>query len=761
MTTQFPRLLAWAVIAALATYLLFFGGAWLGLYLTDLRIVTVAAAAGLLVGWAVVAVRNPAWRPRSVLLPAIFAALASLAISTVFSRYPRISLEYLGYAVVLAALYLLLVRLLADPFFRQRIVTLASAFFVAVVAGYIFLVVRHWIDWWSTAGVLAVPPLRAEYESLTYGTPSTVFTVAAMLAVPTVATVFRAPRLGWPAAVGVAFLVGLIALLTGSRAGWVAMGAAGAVTIAVAVADRGAKATLIAITAPRVRRLLAIVALLGLVVAVVLGPAILHRTADAGESTRLTFTRIALELFTESPVVGTGPGSWVIERVRYTRPDETDEYIPHAHNLYAQTLGELGLLGAAAGLLLAASLVLLCWRAIRSQDPTRRLWGWLTFVALVYFAAHQVFDFYPNMPAVLFTAAIPVAFLDALAVSHPSAPKRLFAFSTLPRLAGIGAAAIVALSIAGLLLQEVPSRSHDEAVELANGGDWAAALAPATTAANEDPDVSPYQFTAGLAAAWNGNHVAAAERLAVVAERDDFPEAWLDLAAEQAELGKTDEALASLRAALRLGRQRPVISMPAGDLALRLGDTEVAIEAFAEALSVTPSLAGDPWWTSDPARAAAWPAILQRADAKVLPTDRWELALMHGDVKSATTLASSSGDAAYTAELIRAWSGDEAARDALLAGCDATPRAITELLWCTRLADRAGDKEAGARYRFIANVTAAGSYRQAHELRVDLSPPTVYPILEGGASIAWGTYTYRRVTAWDMLAPSLVRLGFG
>ena len=51
-----------------------------------------------------------------------------------------------------------------------------------------------------------------------------------------------------------------------------------------------------------------------------------------------------------------------------------------------------------------------------------------------------------------------------------------------------------------------------------------------------------------------------------------------------------------------------------------------------------------------------------------------------------------------------------------------------------------------------------GSYRSAGELRVDDSSAGAYPVLEGGASIAWGTYTYRRVTAWDVLVPGLLRL---
>jgi O-antigen ligase len=760
MTTDLRRLFAWAVIAALATYLLFFGGAWLGLYLTDLRIVTVAAAGGLLTTWFIVMRRDPAWRPRSVLMPAILASLGSLAISTVFSRYPRVSLEYLAYAFVLAALYLLLVRLMANPFFRQRLVTLAATLFLVVIASYVFLILRHWIDWWTASGVLAVPPLRPEYESLTYGTPSTVLTVAGMLAVPTIATVVRSDRFGWAAAVGVVFLVGIIAVLTGSRAGWIALATASLITIAVAVADPGARSAVTAVVTPRMRRLIGLVVVVGLLLGVVLGPAIVHRATDTGEQTRLTFTRIALELFTESPVVGTGPGSWVIERVRHTRPDETDEYIPHAHNVYAQTLGELGLVGAVAGLVLAASLTLLCWRAMRSRDSTRRLWGWLTFGALAYFAAHQAFDFYPNMPAVLLTAAIPVALLDAIAAQQPATAGRRFSFA-LPRPAELGAAALVATSIAGLLLQEIPARTHDEAVDLANNGNWVAAVAPAARAAAEDPSISSYQFTAGLAEAWNGKHVAAASRFEAVAAQSDFPEAWLNLAAQQAQLGLRTEALASIANALRVGRQRPAVSMPAGDLALRLGDEDLAIDAFAAALSVTPSLAGDPWWASDQARTAIWPEILTEADSRMAPTARWELALMHGDVGAARALSSSTGDADYTLMVISAWTGDTAALTSLLARCNEMPNAVWELLWCARLADRAGDAESGARYRYVMNVQLIGWYRQAHELRVLAAPPRVYPILEGNALVSWGTYTFRRVTPWDVLVPGLVHLGFG
>src|SRR4051812_3273568 len=116
------RRLAWVLLALAAAWLVFVGGGWLGIYTTELRVITVSIAGLILLGWAVVAWRDPSWRPRSVLAPAIVACLGSMTISTIFSRVPRVSLEYFGYAILLAALYLLMVQLMARPFFRQRLV---------------------------------------------------------------------------------------------------------------------------------------------------------------------------------------------------------------------------------------------------------------------------------------------------------------------------------------------------------------------------------------------------------------------------------------------------------------------------------------------------------------------------------------------------------------------------------------------------------------------------------------------------------------
>jgi O-antigen ligase len=754
------RRLVWVGLATAAAYAVFIGGSWFGIYDSSLRFATVVLAAVVLAGWAVVGYRSPEWRPRSVLLPAIIACVGSLAISTVFSRFPGVSVEYLAYAVVLAALYLLLVQLLARDFFRGRLVGLCGALFFATVGAYLALTISDWVQWLHVLGHFTIPPLRPEFESLTLGNPSAVLTLVALLAIPIVGALDWTTQRGLALAIVVLGLVAVVALISGSRAGWLALAIAGVVTLvggALTREVRGPVATFLT----RMRRsptgrivvlvTLAFVAL----VTLSLGPAILRRASEGGDENRIAFARIALELFAQSPIVGTGPGSWVIQRPGLTVITEPDEYIPHAHNIYAQTLGELGVVGAVAGLVLVALLARLVLGAMRDPDQARRRMGWAALIGLVYFGAHQLLDFYANFPAILMAAAIPVALLDATAARSPlTASRRVPSFAWAGATAG-GLTVLAALLFLGA--QELPAMDEANAVQLANAGDWAAAAAPARIAAAGDPRIGSYLFTAGLTAAHVGDHVAAARYFAEVTAENDVPEAWLDLAAEQVALGDRTSAASSLEAALRLGRQRPGVAIPIGDLALRIGQDELALEAFTAAVINVPSFLADPWWTLDPTRIAARDEVAARAMAATTADTQWEIALMTGDVANARTLAATPGLDPSTIDFVDAWTGDEAAFERLITRCQRDSLQLQPLFWCARIEGRRGDVDRANDYRYLANSINGGSYRNGAEIRV-ATESLVGRSSEGNLAIFWGTYTYRRPTPWDVLVPSLVHL---
>jgi O-antigen ligase len=754
---------AWVAVLLLTCYLVFVGGGWSGLYESPLRTASVAFAAVALLAWLAVAWRNPGWRPRSVLLPALVVALGSLAVSTLFSRHPRQSVEYLAYAILLAALYLLLVRLLQERFFRTRIEALSVMLVIVVGAAYAIANIAHWVSWWQVIGRVAVPPLRPESESLVYGNPSAVLTLVLLLACSAIAVVRTASR-GRRILVGLALaLATFAALVSGSRSGWLAIGLAALVTAAMLAADkerRGRAHGLLAALASdaRGRIGLAIVGVGGLGALVVLAPVILRRLTDSGADLRLNYVLAAGRMFGEAPVVGTGPGTWVIQRVAYTQPGEADYYIPHAHNLYAQTAAELGIVGLLAGLVLVASLALLVRDALRDEDAVRRRWGWAAAFALLYFAAHQVLDVYANMTAILFAAALPVAWLDATATRPITVlgrcPQRL------NRAGSFAGVTLLVLAGTGLLLSESVAMTEEAAVAHANAGDWSEADRDAHMAAVTDPAWSPYQLTLGLTAASVGDHERAVEAFRTVAETDDLPEAWLNLAAEEALLGHIEAAGDALERATRLGLQRPAIAMAIGELAERLGDIELSDRAYVAAISTVPSLAGDPWWLSDPTRAARFPAILEAAIEAAAPADQWQIALMAGDADHAGELARAAAggtEPAFDALVIDAWTGDEAAFQEILAICDARPLDGAALGWAARLFARRGDDASANLYRRWAFTASSTAVPTGAELRVSDSPK-VGRTIAGSVAEFWGTYTYRRPTPWNILVPSLIQL---
>ncbi len=751
------RLAAWFAIVLLTLYLVFFGGGWQGIYTTELRSTSVVLA-GLALGvWAFVAWRRPEWRPRSVLLPAIAACLASLAISTVFSRHPRLSVEYLGYAIVLAALYLLLVRILAQPWFRARMAALITA--LAVVIGGLFLVrvVGHWIDWWGLVGRISVPPLRPNFESLTFGNPAAVMTMSVLLTTVGVASIGVSSPGRRVVSGGLVVAAGLVTLLSGSRAGWLSVAGAiiaSTVILLITPSGRGHARVLAGRLRSTAGRIAVALGAVGLAAgAAALAPAVLLRTGAGGEDLRLGYLQAATRMFAESPIFGTGPGTWVAQRILYTDPPTVDYYIPHAHNVYAQTLAELGFVGTIAGFVLFVGVVTLIRRAISS--PNQRAWAMAAVFASAYFAAHQLLDLYTNFPSVMFAAALPIAWLDATATPTTTEPSRWRLRAGAWTVVGLA----VAVAIGFLWSVEGPAADHSLATSLANDGEWADALRPARAAALEDPDIPAYQVTLGLTLARAGEHAEAAAAFRRAAAADSLPEAWLNLAAEEALLGDRATALEAIDEAMRLGYQRPAIAFAAGAMALTLDDRSRAVDAFAFAVSTVPSLAGDPWWSLTAERSNVFHPVTETAIDRAGSALGWEIALITGDSDRAIVLANQEGlDTDLATDVISAWGEppDAAAAGRVFDRCSTRPFDAAALGWCARLSARAGDDEAAERYRAWAFTLGYDAMGGA-ELRVS-TKPTVGRTVAGNLALFYGTYTYRRPTPWDLLVPSLVHL---
>ena len=756
-------LAAWAAMTMGIVWLMEIGGVY-GIYLWQARLISVALAALAIAAWGVVAIRSPDWRPRSAIWPALALPLGAFAISTLFSQRPRISVEYLGYTILLVALYLLLRALLAHPAFRDRITGLTVPLALLLGVAYLATSAGHWLDWWSAVGTFRLPPLRPYSEGLTYGNPSAVMAGSVLLTTVAVAHL-GARTIGRRVAVAVLIVVAAAVTLTsGSRAGWVGAGVATAVVALAWLASPTGRREVGHLLRTRTARASAAIAMvLATIGAVILAPWVLQRAGAGGEDLRLGYLAVAGRLVRSSPITGVGAGTWVADRIANTTSGETDYYIPHAHNIYAQTAAEHGVLGLLAGAIAIACLAWLILGAMRDTDPVRRRWGWAALFGTLYFGTHQLLDFYANFPAMLFAFALPVAWLDATAPRSITAKLRRLRIGepTRHRLGAVGTVAAVTVLVvagAGLVAQEMPASAMSRGWESAARDDWTAALASFRTANDEDPGMPAYAFARGLAAAHVGDTGEAIASLEAVADSEDLPVAWLDLAAERQVAGDTGGAMEALERALRLGDQQPGLLFAAGTLLDRAGDLDAADSAWADALRSLPSLAGDPWW-QDPVRSARWPSIRDAALAGMPPELAADLWLCSGDPGRASQSAAEIADPAAqirTRLAIAAWNGTAADRAALDSYAQDHPFDIVAVAWAGRVAGRAGDRESVARYRLWAETVSGGASLTVGEIRVASTATTGGSM--GFSSPFWSQYTYRRPMPGSQLVPSLPRL---
>jgi O-antigen ligase len=755
--------IAWFLIVLGVIYMVALGGgAFIGLYSTPLRIISVVGLTAALAVWLLVAWRRPFWRPKSSFALALMVSLAALAIALLLSERPRLGADYLAYAALLTGAYLLQQRLFAHPFFGPRLGSLAILLGFALGIVYVIRVFGFWLDFWAQVGRLTVPPFRPGFEGLAFGHPGTFATVMILLWLASVAHLGLTTNRSRIVAVLLGLLVIFVVISTGARGAWLGIAAAVVAVAAVWLLARERRQALAGLLrSGRVRVGVAASAVALAVVGVILFPAIANRLAAGGDQVRAAFYAAALRMFQDDPLTGQGPGMWVVERARYTLPTEQDYYIPHAHNLYLQTLAELGIVGAMAGIVVLAALARLVWSGIRSNDALAHRLAWASLFALVYLAVHQLVDFYPNMAALGFLLALLIARLDA--ITPPERPwNASFGFGARPflgrRVAVVALGLATAVSAGWLLRTEASALDGQQATDAANKGDWPAALVAARRAVAADPELPPYLFTQGLAAAHEGNLEEARDALRKAAEIDDFPTTWLDIAKVELDLGNEDGARDALERAMRLGFQNPQVAFAAMTIYEALGDQDAAASAGADALVVAPSLAGEPLWSSTPSLDAIRTAAMRRAIERG-PAGAYRLALEADMPNEAWKLVAQLPESSRAVPelIVAAWTGDETAFDRLHDMAIANPLDTGIVSVCNRLAARSEETDWQGPSEWTCDRTSADI-----EPVVRVGGPPEARVALPGPDASWHyVYVHRRLTPNDELVPGLPHLESG
>jgi len=285
-----------------------------------------------------------------------------------------------------------------------------------------------------------------------------------------------------------AVLLGTALVLTYSRGAWLSLALSTPLLMAVLRPPRWPQA---------LARLLAVVALVAAAVALLTlvavpgprqgGMGVASRAAsiaDAGDLSirgRLEFWRAALRIFRDHPWLGTGAGTFGAVHAAYQQ--DARFYARDAHNLYLQTLAELGWPGGGALAAVLVALVVIARRArraVRGEAEDEALVAGC-IAGLAAFFLHSAMEMnwaFPANPAAAFTLAGILSWY-----AHPAGSWTRRRHPVLTPAAVLLLAVLAVASVAGYAARQAYAAGQRKARER----DWRAAGAEFARAARLDP----------------------------------------------------------------------------------------------------------------------------------------------------------------------------------------------------------------------------------------------------------------------------------
>ncbi len=531
-------------------------------------------AAGAIVGMALLALRQVPV-PRTRLETPLLLVLVVLGAATVGSQNLGLSAASLAASicwVLLLPVAMVVVRR------RPTLAVLAVSIPIAGLAvGTLFFMLGRRIGWILADGP-GLPPVRMPGESTPFGSVAVVpFVLLACLGLTPLVRPIGVRR----ALQALLVLLGVpLGFLSGSRSAWLALGTAGLVFVVTQVRRSGWRISL-----PRRP---------AMVGAVVAGLAVLAAGAIfvAQRVTALTsilyrenLWRDTLRAWSDHPLLGVGPGVMPLARQAAAAPGTFPAVQPHSHDLALGLLGDAGVMGLAAGLILVGAFL---WSAGPHRSRTVR--GRAAASILVGFLVAGLSEDLTFIPGfdLLILLLVAVALEDAGVVRWQPVARLRPGSATRPVF--VGAALVFAAALilpAGLT--DTSAVVYRVAADQAWARQWPAATAQYRTAVALDPWQPAGPKALAVAADNAGDAasaLAAARRATELSAGDD--ESWTNLAILCAADG--DRACAA-NAAQKAVDYTPTGGSELANAALvleHLGNHEAADDAYRQSALVNP-----------------------------------------------------------------------------------------------------------------------------------------------------------------------------
>lgn len=616
-------------LLVLVIYYTFIGGQTAQVIYDDhWRLLTIGLSAALFVAWLVWRLVGPARVPRTPVDGPLLALLVAALVATFFSINPIYSQETLVFYLIYLAFFYLAVDLGRQTWFVE--LTLNA---LIGVAGLVWLLgLLQLFRWFEQTGPL--PELLRQAglgwrlpRLSVLGNPNTLASYIGLI-FPLVLYKLTTARRWITRGLLSIWLLMLFgeAFLSQSRGGLLAvLVATGAYLFFLTWQRSETGSERLRRLAPRRGWLLGGLAGLGLLFLIWFTTS--FRRLDEGLDIRQRVMSGALQTLLERPLTGAGPGALGVDLVRQT---PVYSFIwPDAHNLFLTFIAETGWPGLLALVWLLAACGRLVWTMLRRSELNRwPLASLACLAALAGFVAHNLVDSQLKYPLIMMLVAILAGFWLSPRWPEPLEPDA--ASGRWGRLAH-GAGLLLVLLGAGLGLRHVRHlEAYNQGVSAATAGDWTGAVA-ALGRAQQFAPADPFyqrQLAFALGAQPDPGPAALDEAItryqAALEPVDTLPNDHANLACLLHEAGQPEPALAAMRQAVAL-YPHPLYRLNLGRYLEAAGQTEAAWLEYAQVIAAQPELLQASFWRQTPARAAAFPALLDQAERSLVEAPALDL----------------------------------------------------------------------------------------------------------------------------------------
>jgi tetratricopeptide (TPR) repeat protein len=379
-------------------------------------------------------------------------------------------------------------------------------------------------------------------------------------------------RVIWPVGViGTASSAAVI-VMGGSRTTWLALAAALIVLVILNAGSYRRTPKLVLLGAP-------ILLAAGVIAAF---PQLFARLATSSTvELRFAMWSDAIRAWFESPLTGSGPGTFASAFVMTGHYTRYEPYVPHAHNVPVQMLLETGIVGLIAVAVLVLSVVVGMRQGGRRDTPA--------LIALTVVAVASLTET-PTHGSFL---VAPVIVWAAILVRVPPAPEVRTAPRRWLRVLHVAIAAGIAIAVSATL---AAAAAHDRAAAAADARRDKEVVHELRAAAALDPSFAIYHRELG---AWllRTDPFEAVKELKRALDLNPTDQATLrSLALAKAEVGDRRGSVAAARLALDRADHDAENALTLSYVAERVGDDQAAWEGMVRATRSVPWILAAPEW---------------------------------------------------------------------------------------------------------------------------------------------------------------------